>query len=70
MDLRTIETKIQERRYNRLVDFIADVTLIFTNCFIYNERNSSIARCATALESFFVPRLKVLRDAMAGAATS
>ncbi len=63
-----IESKIQERRYQRLVDFISDVTLIFANCFVYNEKNSSIARCATTLESFFVPRLKALRAAMSGTA--
>ena len=66
MDLGTIETKIQERRYTRLVEFIGDVTLIFSNCFIYNERSSSIAKCATALETFFIPRLKALRDSMNG----
>jgi len=65
MDLRTIETKIQERRYQRLLEFIGDVTKIFENCRYYNAKESNIARCATSLESFFVPRLKILRNSMA-----
>ena len=64
MDLRLIETKIQERRYQRLLDFIGDVTKIFDNCRYYNAKESNIARCATSLESFFVPRLKMLRSSM------
>ena len=65
MDLRTIETKIQERRYQRLLEFIGDVTKVFDNCRYYNAKESNIARCATSLESFFVPRLKILRNSMA-----
>lgn len=64
MDLRLIETKIHERRYQRLLEFIGDVTKIFDNCRYYNAKESNIARCATSLESFFVPRLKILRSSM------
>lgn len=65
MDLRLIETKITERRYQRLLEFIGDVTKIFDNCRYYNAKESNIARCATSLESFFMPRLKTLRSSMA-----
>lgn len=64
MDLRLIETKIQERRYQRLLEFIGDVTKIFDNCRYYNAKESNIARCATSLEAFFMPRLKLLRSSM------
>ena len=64
MDLHLVDTKISERRYQRLLDFVADITKIFDNCRYYNAKESSIARCATTLEAFFVPRLKVLRSSM------
>lgn len=67
MDLRTVDQKIQDRRYQRLADFIGDVTKIFDNCRYYNAKESNIARCATTLEQFFGPRLKTLRDSMADA---
>ena len=65
MDLRMIDTNIQERRYQRLVEFIGDVTKIFDNCRYYNAKESNIARCATTLEAFFGPRLKTLRESLA-----
>lgn len=65
MDLRKIEGKINERRYQRLLEFIGDVTKIFDNCRYYNAKESNIARCATTLETFFVPRLRSLRASMA-----
>lgn len=65
MDLRMIERKILDRRYAKLLEFIGDVTKIFDNCRYYNAKESNIARCATTLETFFVPRLRSLRAAMA-----
>jgi nucleosome-remodeling factor subunit BPTF len=64
MDLQMVETKIIERRYQRLVEFIGDITKIFENCRYYNPKGSNFYRCATSLESFFVPRLKLLRSSM------
>lgn len=64
MDLKMVETKITERRYQRLVEFIGDITKIFNNCRYYNSKGSNFYRCATSLESFFVPRLKLLRSSM------
>ena len=65
MDLRTIDSKLQERRYKRLSEFIGDVTKIFDNCRYYNAKESNIARCANTLEAFFGPKLKILRSSLA-----
>ena len=64
IDLSLIETKIQEGKYRRLLEFIGDVTKIFDNCRHSYPEDSDIARCATSLESFLVPRLKMLRSSM------
>ncbi|XP_046404076.1 nucleosome-remodeling factor subunit NURF301 isoform X3 [Ischnura elegans] len=62
MDLQTIELRINERSYDRLSEFIGDMTKIFDNCRYYNPRESPFYRCAETLESYFAARLKVLRE--------
>ncbi|XP_022247065.1 LOW QUALITY PROTEIN: nucleosome-remodeling factor subunit BPTF-like [Limulus polyphemus] len=62
MDLRTIEKRIQEHQYEKLADFIGDMTKIFDNCRYYNPRNSPFYHCAEILESYFVQRIKAFRE--------
>ncbi|KAG8222875.1 hypothetical protein J437_LFUL003520 [Ladona fulva] len=62
MDLQTIELRINERSYDRLSEFIGDMTKIFDNCRYYNPRESPFYRCAETLESYFAGRLKTLRE--------
>ncbi|XP_071445006.1 nucleosome-remodeling factor subunit NURF301 isoform X3 [Hetaerina americana] len=62
MDLQTIELRINERSYDRLSEFIGDMTKIFDNCRYYNPRESPFYHCAETLESYFAARLKCLRE--------
>ncbi|KAM5306376.1 nucleosome-remodeling factor subunit BPTF isoform 15-T15 [Glossophaga mutica] len=58
MDLATMEERIQRRYYEKLTEFVADMTKIFDNCRYYNPSDSPFYQCAEVLESFFVQKLK------------
>lgn len=60
--MQKIEQKINEQRYNKLSEFIGDMTKIFDNCRYYNPKESPFYRCAQGLESFFVQKIKFLRE--------
>ncbi|XP_044734089.1 nucleosome-remodeling factor subunit NURF301, partial [Chrysoperla carnea] len=62
MDLQTIENKINDRIYNKLSDFIGDMTKIFDNCRYYNPKESQFFKCAESLEGYFVNKIKFLRE--------
>ncbi|EFX65624.1 hypothetical protein DAPPUDRAFT_65377 [Daphnia pulex] len=67
MDLQMVETKIIERRYQQLVEFIGDITKIFENCYqysLYDPKGSPSHHDATSLESFLVPKIQLLRSSM------
>ncbi|KAI1381891.1 Bromodomain-containing protein [Hypoxylon crocopeplum] len=40
MDLGTIKTKMDRKEYDNEQEFLADVRLIFSNCFTYHQQNS------------------------------
>ncbi|XP_071513894.1 nucleosome-remodeling factor subunit NURF301 [Panulirus ornatus] len=61
MDLKTVESRVEEKSYQRLAQFIGDVMLVFDNCRLYNPPNSSFCSCAGTLESFFCQKLKSLK---------
>ncbi|XP_062936381.1 nucleosome-remodeling factor subunit BPTF isoform X3 [Cynocephalus volans] len=58
MDLATMEERVQRRHYEKLTEFVADMTKIFDNCRYYNPSDSPFYQCAEVLESFFVQKLK------------
>ncbi|ESO89132.1 hypothetical protein LOTGIDRAFT_106754, partial [Lottia gigantea] len=62
MDLSIIETRVHGRSYQRLSDFVRDVTKIFDNCRYYNPTGTAFYQCAEVLETFFVQKLKTLRE--------
>ncbi|KAE8752789.1 hypothetical protein FOCC_FOCC000527 [Frankliniella occidentalis] len=62
MDLQTIELRINERSYQKLSEFIGDMTKIFDNCRYYNPKESPFYKCAESLEAYFVQKIKGLRD--------
>ncbi|XP_065199486.1 nucleosome-remodeling factor subunit NURF301 [Planococcus citri] len=62
MDLTTIELRVTDRKYKKLSEFIGDMTKIFDNCRYYNPKDSPFYKCAEALESYFVSKVKGLRD--------
>lgn len=61
-DLSQIETNLDAHEYRRLSDFIKDVTKIFNNCRLYNPPDTPFFQCAEVLETYFVQRLKALKD--------
>lgn len=61
MDLKTVESRVEEKSYQRLAQFIGDVMLVFDNCRLYNPPNSSFCSCAGTLESFFCQKLRGLK---------
>lgn len=61
-DLQKVEAKIDNRGYNTLSEFIADMTKIFDNCRFYNPKESPFYRCAESLEGYFVQKIKNFRD--------
>ena len=61
-DLATVDRKMVSGEYLFLSEFVKDVTKIFDNCRYYNPRDSPFYKCAEVLESFFVQKLKVIKD--------
>ncbi|XP_041673909.1 nucleosome-remodeling factor subunit NURF301 isoform X2 [Drosophila eugracilis] len=66
MDLKRMETKLELNTYTKLAEFIGDMTKIFDNCRYYNPKDSSFYKCAEALESYFVQKIKNFRDNVFG----
>lgn len=62
LDLQTIELRINDRSYKKLSEFIGDMTKIFDNCRYYNPKESPFFKCAESLETYFVHKIKSLRE--------
>lgn len=62
LDLQKVELKISEQTYNRLSEFIGDMTKIFDNCRYYNPKESPFFKCAESLEAYFVNKIQFLRE--------
>ncbi|KAI8124900.1 Nucleosome-remodeling factor subunit NURF301 [Lucilia cuprina] len=62
MDLKQIEENLNKNIYSKLSEFIGDMTKIFDNCRYYNPKESSFYKCAEALESYFVQKIKNFRE--------
>ncbi|XP_072022226.1 nucleosome-remodeling factor subunit BPTF-like isoform X2 [Amphiura filiformis] len=58
MDLSVVEEKVKKKDYNKLHEFMADVSKIFDNCRYYNPSDSPFYQCAGVLEKFFVQKVK------------
>ena len=62
LDLATVEKKMVSGQYLFLSEFVKDITKIFDNCRYYNPRDSPFYQCAEVLETFFVQKLKLIKD--------
>lgn len=62
MDLSTMEIKIENNKYQKMEDFIADARLIFNNCRLYNGENTSYYKYANRLEKFFNSKVKEIPE--------
>ena len=61
-DLQTVEKRVAGKKYPRLADFVKDVTKVFDNCRLYNPADTPFYQCAEVLETFFVQRLKSIKE--------
>nr|CAB3229620.1 uncharacterized protein KIAA1211 homolog [Phallusia mammillata] len=57
MDLSTIETKLDDRIYKKVTEFMADITLMFNNCRLYNGPESEYTQVANELDKLFKSNL-------------
>ncbi|KAF9954404.1 hypothetical protein BGZ72_004613, partial [Mortierella alpina] len=53
MDLSTVERKLNNVEYETVDDFVNDISLIFSNCYLYNGRELPVSICAANLETAF-----------------
>jgi hypothetical protein len=58
MDFSTIRKKLNFNVYTSPKDFVADVRLIFKNCYAYNGNEHEISNCAKEIETLFEESLK------------
>ncbi|KAK0704224.1 Bromodomain-containing protein [Apiosordaria backusii] len=52
MDLSTIEERLEHDSYANPAAFIADMTLMISNCRLYNDPSTVYAKCAVKLEKY------------------
>ncbi|CAI4232066.1 unnamed protein product [Auanema sp. JU1783] len=62
IDLRTMMNKIKNRCYDSPEDVREDLSLLISNCKLYNEEGSEIFECAVQLDGFFDDNIKELFD--------
>jgi len=62
MDLQTVELRVTQVQYEKLAEFIGDITRIFENCRYWNAQGSAIAIAAENLEDFFSKKITLVRE--------
>ena len=60
MDFGTIKRKLNTAKYIEVQEFVDDIQLIFTNCDIYNQPKSQVAREGAKLKSYVNKKIKEL----------
>ncbi|KAG2231601.1 hypothetical protein INT48_006687, partial [Thamnidium elegans] len=58
MDLGTVESKLKQNAYPSIEPFLADIQLIFDNCYLYNNPYDPVTIDAKKLEESFKRQLK------------
>ncbi|XP_055021038.1 bromodomain testis-specific protein [Boleophthalmus pectinirostris] len=56
MDLGTVRKKMEERQYTRAKEFAADIRLMFSNCYKYNQPSDEVVYMARKLQDVFEAR--------------
>jgi hypothetical protein len=62
MDLGTVKQKLDQREYKRPDEFAADIRLIFTNCYKYNQPDHEVVTMARKLQDVFEVRFAKMPD--------
>ncbi|KAI9365496.1 Bromodomain-containing protein [Zopfochytrium polystomum] len=60
MDLSTIQRRLSTCFYKRQTEFMNDLSLMFSNCYLFNGRDSLIGHMAQKLEHYFQNQMKGL----------
>lgn len=53
MDLTTIKTKLENEEYETDEELLADVALVFTNCYTYNKDTHPVAKWVLIFKQLF-----------------
>ncbi|EGD79278.1 hypothetical protein PTSG_12911, partial [Salpingoeca rosetta] len=61
MDLKTLGRNVNDNKYIRLEEFVADCTKIFDNCRFYNEEDTLYYSEANRLQEYFERRMSEAR---------
>jgi Bromodomain len=62
MDLGTVKGKMDDREYKTAAEFVADVRLIFTNCYKYNPPDHDVVKMGRKLQDVFEMRMANIPD--------
>jgi hypothetical protein len=62
MDFGTIRANLEAQKYSDALQFAADMHLVFSNCFVFNVRESSIVDWAHSLKAMFDKRFAEITD--------
>lgn len=62
MDFETMERKLDQDSYEKPEDFVADATLVFSNCKKYNNDSTPYAKCANKVEKYMWSLIKEIPE--------
>ncbi|RWS30745.1 fetal alzheimer antigen: falz-like protein [Leptotrombidium deliense] len=54
-------SKIETKTYINLASFVADFSLMFENCFYFNDTKSQVYHCAEQLQQIFIHKIQMFR---------
>jgi bromodomain-containing factor 1 len=63
MDLGTIDTKLKNKEYAGVSDFVKDFNLVVNNCYTFNGRDHVVSQQAAKMEASFRNQIKMLPSA-------
>jgi bromodomain-containing factor 1 len=63
MDLGTIDTKLKNKTYAGVSEFIRDFNLVVNNCYIFNGRDHAVSQAAAKMETSFANQMKMMPPA-------
>lgn len=58
MDFGTIKNKLKRGEYENIEDFESDIELVFSNCYLFNGKESEVGKICSEVESFYLEALK------------
>jgi bromodomain-containing factor 1 len=59
MYFQRIESKLKDKEYSSFTEFIADMHLVFDNCFLYNGLHHPVSQIAKQIKEYFESICKI-----------